>query len=154
MRSSQRGARAMLDGEDAVGDLLEAESVARERCSTSFGWSHWRRTSALWQLRSALVVPHVSPSLAGALLAASARTLSSTIGRRYVAGEPLAQTRRQDRQDIDHMERIIKAAVRSRRVGPAHQGGRRVPGAHHGKLVPLTKQALTPDQTKARSRCT
>ena len=37
---------------------------------------------------------------------------------------------------------------RARRVGPSHQGRRRIPGSHQRQARALTKQRLTPDQTE------
>jgi twitching motility protein PilT len=52
------------------------------------------------------------------------------------------------RQDTDHMKEIIKAAV-DRGASDLHiKAGDAFRARVHGKLVPLTKQALTPDQTK------
>ncbi|MEP7001009.1 MAG: D-2-hydroxyacid dehydrogenase [bacterium] len=77
---------AMLD-EDALADLLEANRL-RGAALDVFREEPLATTSRLWQLRSALVVPHVSPVSPGRFWP---RQLDLFLDnwRRYAAGEPL-----------------------------------------------------------------
>ncbi len=77
---------AMLD-EEAVADLLEANRL-RGAVLDVFREEPLATTSRLWQLRSALVVPHVSPVSPGRFWP---RQLDLFLDnwRRYVSGEPL-----------------------------------------------------------------
>jgi phosphoglycerate dehydrogenase-like enzyme len=77
---------AMLD-EEALADLLEADRL-RGAVLDVFREEPLATTSRLWQLRSALVVPHVSPVSPGRFWP---RQLDLFLDnwRRYAAGEPL-----------------------------------------------------------------
>ena len=77
---------AMID-EDALADLLEAGRL-RGAVLDVFQQEPLATTSRLWQLRSALVVPHVSPVSPGRFWP---RQLDLFLDnwRRYAAGEPL-----------------------------------------------------------------
>ncbi|MEP6732629.1 MAG: D-2-hydroxyacid dehydrogenase [bacterium] len=77
---------AMID-ENALGDLLE-ENRLRGAVLDVFREEPLANTSRLWQLRSALVVPHVSPVSPGRFWP---RQLDLFLDNwhRYVAGEPL-----------------------------------------------------------------
>ncbi|MEO8624071.1 MAG: D-2-hydroxyacid dehydrogenase [bacterium] len=77
---------AMLD-EEALADLLEADRL-RGAVLDVFREEPLATTSRLWQLRSALVVPHVSPVSPGRFWP---RQLDLFVDnwRRYAAGEPL-----------------------------------------------------------------
>ena len=77
---------AMID-EEALADLLEAGRL-RGAVLDVFRQEPLATTSRLWQLRSALVVPHVSPVSPGRFWP---RQLDLFLDnwRRYVAGEPL-----------------------------------------------------------------
>src|SRR4029079_5075841 len=74
-------------------------------------------------------------------------TSSSTTGTGTPTASPSA-TSSTSTQGTDHMERIIKAAV-ERGAAELHiKAGDVFRARIHGKLVPLTKQALTPEQTR------
>lgn len=77
---------AMLD-EEALADLLEANRL-RGAVLDVFRHEPLATTSRLWQLRSALITPHVSPVSPGRFWP---RQLDLFLDnwRRYVAGEPL-----------------------------------------------------------------
>jgi phosphoglycerate dehydrogenase-like enzyme len=80
-------ARGALIDEDALADLLEAGRL-RGAVLDVFRQEPLATTSRLWQLRSALVVPHVSPVSPGRFWP---RQLDLFLDnwRRYAAGEPL-----------------------------------------------------------------
>ena len=80
-------ARGALLDEEALADLLEANRL-RGAVLDVFRREPLATTSRLWQLRSALVVPHVSPVSPGRFWP---RQLDLFLDnwRRYVAGEPL-----------------------------------------------------------------
>ena len=79
--------RGALIDEEALADLLEAGRL-RGAVLDVFREEPLATTSRLWQLRSALVVPHVSPVSPGRFWP---RQLDLFLDnwRRYVAGEPL-----------------------------------------------------------------
>ena len=117
------------------------------RYSTCSGRSHWRPRAGSGSFGTALVVPHVSPVSPGRFWP---RQLDLFLDnwRRYVAGEPLAQPRRQAGRILNSWNKIIKAAV-DRGASDLHiKAGDVFRARIHGKLVPLTKQALTPEQTR------
>ncbi|MDQ2665995.1 MAG: D-2-hydroxyacid dehydrogenase [Gemmatimonadota bacterium] len=80
-------ARGALIDEEALADLLEAGQL-RGAVLDVFQHEPLATTSRLWQLRSALVVPHVSPVSPGRFWP---RQLDLFLDnwRRYTAGEPL-----------------------------------------------------------------
>jgi phosphoglycerate dehydrogenase-like enzyme len=80
-------ARGALLDEEALADLLEA-NLLRGAVLDVFRHEPLATTSRLWQLRSALVAPHVSPVSPGRFWP---RQLDLFLDnwRRYVAGEPL-----------------------------------------------------------------
>ena len=80
-------ARGAMVDEEALADLLEAERL-RGAVLDVFRQEPLATTSRLWQLRSALVVPHVSPVSPGRFWP---RQLDLFLDnwRRYDAGEPL-----------------------------------------------------------------
>lgn len=80
-------ARGALLDEDALADLLEAGRL-RGAALDVFRQEPLATTSRLWQLRSVLVVPHVSPVSPGRFWPRQLELFLDN-WRRYAAGEPL-----------------------------------------------------------------